>query len=77
MDIQTRKLNLISYLSRLQDEELIKNIEKFILQKQEKNDELMPFTIDELIQRIERSESDFKKGDFKTQDELEKLSANW
>jgi hypothetical protein len=77
MDIQTRKLNLISYLSRLQDEELIKNIEKFILQKEEKNDEFKPFTIDELIHRIEKSENDFKNGNFKTQDELEKLSANW
>ncbi|RYH71906.1 hypothetical protein EVU94_14630 [Flavobacteriaceae bacterium 144Ye] len=77
MDLQTRKLNLISYLAQLQDEKFIDRIEKFILRKQENEPEFKPFTIDELIHRIEKSESDFKNGKFKTQDELEQLSANW
>lgn len=77
MDLQTRKLNLISYLAQLQDEKFIEKIEKFILRKQENEVDFKPFTVDELIRRIEQSENDFKNGKFKTQDELERLSAKW
>lgn len=77
MDLQTRKLNLISYLAQMQDEKFIEGIEKFILRKQEDKADFKPFTVDELIHRIEKSENDFINGNFKTQDELEKLSANW
>jgi 1,4-dihydroxy-2-naphthoyl-CoA synthase len=77
MDIQTRKLNLISYLAQLQDEKFLERIEKYIINKQEKEYDFKPFTVDELINRIEKSERDFKNGNFKTQDELEQLSANW
>lgn len=77
MDLQTRKLNLISYLAQLQDEKSIEIIEKFILRKKENEPDFKPFTVEELIQRIEKSENDFKNGNIKTQDELEQLSANW
>ena len=77
MDLQTRKLNLIAYLAQMQDEKFIERIEKFILKKQEVETDFKPFTVDELICRIEKSENDFRKGNFKTQEELEKSSANW
>lgn len=78
MDLQTRKLNLIAYLAQIQDENFIERIEKFISRKQEsKNFNFEPFTVNELMNRIEKSENDFKNGNFKTQDELEKLSASW
>lgn len=77
MDLQTRKLNLISYLAQLQDEKFMESIEKFIVRKQENKSDFKPFTVDELIHRIEKSENDFKNGNFKTQEELEQLSANW
>lgn len=78
MDLQTRKLNLISYLAQLQDESFIESIEKFISKKQKtENINFKPLTVDELIDRIQKSESDLKNGNYKTQDELEKLSANW
>ncbi|MBZ9728617.1 hypothetical protein LB467_02875 [Salegentibacter sp. JZCK2] len=79
MDLQTRKLNLITYLAQLQDEKLISKIEDYILKKNsnEKNADLDPFTIEELISRVEKSEQDYKQGRFKTQKELEKLSENW
>ena len=77
MDLQTRKLNLISYLAQLQDEKFIERIEKFVLRKQKNETDFKPFTVDELIRRIEQSENDFKNGNIKTQDELERLSANW
>ena len=77
MDLQTRKINLISYLIELKDEKSIGEIEKLILKKREKEPDFKTFTDEELVQRIERSEKDFKGGKFKTQDEIEQLSANW
>ena len=77
MDLQTRKLNLISYLVQLQDEKFIEKIEKIILKNQNEKSEDIPFTTDELLNRIEKSENDLKNGNFKTQDELEQLSENW
>ncbi len=77
MDLQTRKLNLISYLAQLQDENFLEKIENFILSKALTDSELKPFTAEELINRIQKSEDDFKDGNFKTQNELEELSAKW
>ena len=78
MDLQTRKLYLITYLAQLQDENFFEKIENYILRKaKNENSEFKPFTVDELISRIEKSEDDFKNGRFKTQEEIEKISANW
>jgi len=77
MDLQTRKLNLIAYLAQLQDEIFFEKIEKYILQKAENDVPLKPFTQEELINRINESESDYEKGKFKSQDDLEKISSNW
>ena len=79
MDLETRNLNLISYLAKMQDESLLTKIENYILKRKTKECEsdFTPLTIDELMNRIEQSEEDFKKGKSKTQAELEKLSENW
>jgi hypothetical protein len=63
MDLQTRKLNLISYLAQIQDEKFIEKLESFILAKksEEESNDLKPFTVEELISRIEKSEEDFQK----------------
>ena len=77
MDLQTRKLNLISYLAQLQDENFLLKIENFILNKAGKDEVLKHFTEEELINRIQKSEDDYKNGNFKTQNELEEISAKW
>lgn len=81
MDLQTRKLNLISYLAQIQDENILSKIEDFILQKklptQNSEQELKPFTVDELVARVQKSEDDFKNGRYKSQEDLEKISENW
>lgn len=78
MDLQTRKLNLITYLAQIKDEIFFDKLERYILKREvERNPDLKPFTVEELIQRIEKSELDFENGHFKSQEELEKLSANW
>jgi len=77
MDLQTRKLNLISYLAQLQDELFLEKLETYILkQEKEQQAELKQFTVEEFIKRIEKSELDFKNGRFKSQEELEKITAN-
>ncbi|MCU7615980.1 hypothetical protein NZ698_02120 [Chryseobacterium sp. PBS4-4] len=79
MDLQTRKLNLITYLAQLQDESLFEKIENYILTnfKKEDHSEFVPFTAETLVERTEKSEEDFKNGNFKTQEDLENQSANW
>lgn len=78
MDLQTRKLNLIAYLAQLQDENFFEKIENYILRKsKEKTEEFRQFSVEELISRIEISEKDYKNGNVKNQEDLEKISANW
>lgn len=78
MDLQTRKLNLITYLAQLQDEIFFEKLESYILKREKKlHSKLIPFTIEELINRIEKSELDFQNGKFKSQEDLEKIAESW
>lgn len=77
MDLQTRKLNLISYLAQIQDENFLAKIESFILSKKLNDSHLKSLTEEELIERIQKSEEDYKNGKFKTQNDLEVISSNW
>ena len=78
MDLQTRKLNLIEYLIRLQDEKMFKIIEDSINKSMKTNDkEIKPFTQEELISRANESNTNYLSGDTKTQDQLETESKDW
>jgi len=78
MDLQTRKLNLIEYLIRLQDEKMFKIIEDSINKSMKTNDkEIKPFTQEELISRANESNANYLNGDTKTQDQLETESKDW
>ena len=73
MDLQTRKLNLIEFLIGIQDEELISKIEATVFKdKKKSNYYLKPFSKKELVERARESDSDYKAGRFKTQEQLEK-----
>ncbi len=53
MDLQTRKLNLITYLAQIKNEILFDKLENYILKRAIKyNPELNPFTVEVLINRI-------------------------
>lgn len=73
MDIQTRKLEFISEFLKIQSEELVSKLENVL----KNNEKLTPFTKEELIRRVEKSELDFQNGRFKSQEDLEKTSENW
>ncbi|PIQ34983.1 MAG: hypothetical protein COW63_02720 [Bacteroidetes bacterium CG18_big_fil_WC_8_21_14_2_50_41_14] len=78
MDLQTRKLNLIEYLIRLQDEKLFKRIEDSISNAlQANNRSLEQFTQHELTERALKSNEDYIAGKFMDQEQLEKESSNW
>lgn len=79
MDLQSRKLNLISFLLGLKDEEFFKQLEEYILKNQpEGNDpDFLPFTKGELIERAKTSKEDYLNGRYTTQEKVEKLSDKW
>ncbi len=72
MDIQSRKLAFIQAFLNLQSEEMIGQFEK--LMKKAKNmdeeNQFKPFSIEEMNERISRSEDDFNNKKFKTTSEL-------
>lgn len=80
MDLQSRKLNAIEYLISLKDEEIFKKIESTIfdtMKSKSAKNKPNRFSSQELIDRANRSNLDYEKGNYKTQEELEKESENW
>ncbi|MNK33693.1 hypothetical protein D3C87_521860 [compost metagenome] len=77
MNIETRKIEFVQAFLKLQSEELISQFEKLLKKTKQTEKELKPFTVEELHERIAKSEDDFENGRFKTQEELEKISSNW
>jgi len=77
MNIESRKIEFVQAFLNLQSEELISQFEKLLKKAKQTEKELKPFTMEELHERIAKSEDDFENGRFKTQEELEKTSSNW
>lgn len=80
MDLQTRKLKAIKYLTDIQDEKVFSRIESMLTEvhKQQKAQrKLKPLTQEQLIERANQSNRDYLAGNFKTQEELEQESENW
>jgi hypothetical protein len=72
MDIAVKKVELIEWLARLQDEKLIQRIEA--LRKgsiKELYEQQMPKTMDELQTKMDQSEKDIAEGKVHAQDEVE------
>jgi hypothetical protein len=80
MDLQTRKLKAIEYLIGLRDEKIFRKIEStiFEVQKQQTTHHgVKPFSVEQLVDRANRSTRDYLSGKYKTQEQLEKESENW
>jgi hypothetical protein len=78
MDLQTRKLNAISYLIKLQDETILRKIESTIIDSRNREKKhLKPFTKKQLLDRAKQSNMDYQAGNVKTQNQLEIESENW
>ncbi len=77
MDIALKKVELIEWLARLQDESLIQKIE--VLRKGSVKDmyeQRMPKTMEDLQAKLGRSEQDIKEGKIQTQEEIESFFKN-
>ena len=72
MDIQTRKIEFVQSFLKLQSEEIISQFEKLLNKTKKSNlgEEFKPFTIEELNERISKSEDDFENGRYKTTSQL-------
>lgn len=72
MDIQTRKIEFVQSFLKLQSEEIISQFEKLLNKTKKSNpeEEFKPFAIEELNERISKSEDDFENGRYKTTSEL-------
>jgi len=79
MDIQTRKLKAIEYLIELNDEQEFKLIESAIavLKKNRKAGNFQPMAVEEVLNRANISDLDYKAGRVKTQEDVELESRNW
>ncbi len=80
MDLQSRKLKVIEFLINVKDEKVFDKIESNILKAKSKyNQDLdfKPMTVNQLAARIEKSEDDFRNGNFISQEDLEIESKNW
>ncbi|MBM7418022.1 MULTISPECIES: hypothetical protein [Chryseobacterium] len=72
MDIQSRKLEFIQDFLKLQSEEVIAQFEKLLKKAKniEEENKLEKLTIEEMNERISKSEDDFENKKFKTTSEL-------
>ena len=77
MDLQTRKLNVIEYLIRLQDDNMIQEIETLIFESKIHDKNSQQLTENDLLERALKSNTQYKSGEFVDQDELEKESKSW
>jgi hypothetical protein len=80
MDLQTRKLKAIEYLIGLRDEKKFSIIESTIVEVQKQQTvqrKVKPLSVEQLVERANRSNKDYHSGKFKTQEQLEKESDKW
>ena len=78
MDLQTRKLSLIEYLIHINDEDLLSKIEILVSKNLKKNANIYPvLTKEDLIERANESNEDYKSGKIISQNQLEKDSEIW
>ena len=71
MDIQTRKIEFVQELLKLENEELLTQLEDLLHSKNlSKNSDLKPMSVAELNKRIDQAMDDSKNNRLTTSDEL-------
>lgn len=74
MDLQTRKIEFIQSFLKLQSEEVIAQFENLLknksIQENDSEKQHKPLSIKEFNARIDKSESDFKNGRYKSTSEV-------
>jgi len=70
MNIESRKIEFVQAFLNLQSEELISQFEKLLKKAEQSDEELKPFTIEELDSRIDSSLKDSKNDNIIESNEL-------
>lgn len=71
MDLQTRKLEFIKEILKIRSEKVLDQLEKLLTREHTLvADEIHPMTIEELNNRIDTSEEDFKNDKFTSTSDL-------
>ncbi len=74
MDIQTRKIEFVQAFLKLQSEEVIAQLENILRKKSnievEEDSDFKTMSLKEFNNRIDKSENDFKNGNYKSTSEL-------
>ena len=74
MDIQSRKIQFVQAFLKLQSEEVISQLEDLVRMKStielEQYSKFKTMSVEEFNDRIDKSESDFKDGKYKSTSEL-------
>ena len=70
MNIESRKIEFVQAFLNLQSEELISQFEKLLKKAKQSDEELKPFTIEELDSRIDSSLKDSKNDNIIQSNEL-------
>lgn len=68
MNLKTRKIQFIQEFLKISSEEAISRFEDLL--NRQKGELENPLTKEEMIERVKQSEIDFKKGRFKSSEEL-------
>ena len=68
MNLKTRKIQFIQEFLKISSEEAISRFEDLL--NRQKGELENPLTKEEMIERVKKSEIDFKKGRFKSSEEL-------
>ena len=77
MDLSVRKIELIEWLARLQDESLLSKVEALKKSSiQEVYDARIPYDSQTIEKKLNRAEEDIKAGRVHTQEEVETLFKN-
>lgn len=80
MDLQTRKLKVISYLIDIQDEKDLDQIEAAVIGvRGRRKISTTPILMSpkQMVERAKKSDDDFRAGRVKTQEQLEKEAETW
>ena len=76
MDLQTRKLHFIESILSIGNEKVIEKLETLLKKEQEKEGNNR-VSIEQYNRELEEADSEIDRGEFYTQEEVEKMSKKW
>ncbi|MFZ4400764.1 MAG: hypothetical protein ACOYO1_12075 [Bacteroidales bacterium] len=79
MDLQTRKLQFIQEFLRINSEEIINKLDKFMHEERKKilEEEIKPISLEQFNEMIDQSEDDFANGRFIEVNDLKNEITKW